>query len=319
MFGTIEQELITPDLLASLEPFSIESYIGNTPLVNLSRFAHARGVPKTVELYAKAEWFNPAGSVKARPALNIIRTAEYKGLLKPGMTILDSTSGNMGIAYAVIGRSRGYQLKFALPANASPERIKILKAYGAELILSDPLEGSDGAIREARRLSAEDPSLYYANQYNNPANWQAHYYTTAVEIWQQTQQRITHFVAGLGTSGTFMGTTRRLRELNPEIRCISAQPDSPFNGLEGWKYMPSAIVPKIYDEELADKNIWTRTEPSYVAAKALAKEMGLFVSPSSAGAVTSAIDVARELETGVVVTIMPDNAYKYLSERFWSE
>ncbi len=313
-----DYDLMPFDELPALTADSIEGNIGNTPLLNLSQFAHARGVSPRVSVFGKAEWFNPSGSVKARPALNIIRYAEYTGQLQPGMTLMDSTSGNMGIAYALICAARGYNVKFALPANASPERIKILNAYGADLVLTDPTEGSDGAIREAKRLDAADPDLFYANQYANTANWQAHYFTTAPEIWEQTNGRITHFVAGLGTSGTFMGNTRRFRQLNPAIQCISLQPDSAFHGLEGWKHMSTAIVPPIYDDSLADEDRPTRTEAAYRIARALASETGLFVSPSSAGALTSAIEVARELDEGVVVTILPDNAMKYLSERFWS-
>ncbi len=314
------QELITHiDDLASLAPNSIEAQVGDTPLIDLSHVAHRHGVSSDVELYGKAEWFNPTGSVKDRPALHIIRMAEHEGKLREGMTLLDSTSGNMGIAYAMFGAARGYQVKLAVPANASRERIKILRAYGAEIVLTDPLEGSDGAIMAARRLSAEDSSLYYLDQYNNPANWQAHYWGTAAEIWEQTNGRITHFVAGLGTSGTFTGTTRRLKQFDSSIECIAAQPNSPFNGLEGWKHMPTAIVPGIYDLFLADRNVESYTEDAYRMAKELARKDGLFVSPSSAGAVATSIDVAKELNAGVVVTVMADNAYKYLSERFWTE
>lgn len=315
---TIPDDLMPFDDLPPLTANSIEGNIGNTPLLNLSKFAHARGVSPNVTVFGKAEWFNPSGSVKARPALNIIRYAEYTGQLKPGMTLIDSTSGNMGIAYALICSARGYHVKFALPANASPERIQILNVYGAELILTDPGEGSDGAIREVKRLSMADPSLFYADQYANTANWQSHYFTTAPEIWNQTAGRITHFVAGLGTSGTFMGNTRRLRQFNPNIRCISLQPDGAFHGLEGWKHMSTAIVPPIYDAALADEDRPTRTEEAYRVAKALARETGLFVSPSSAGALASAIEVASEIDEGVVVTVFPDNAMKYLSERFWT-
>ncbi|MCA9982439.1 MAG: pyridoxal-phosphate dependent enzyme, partial [Anaerolineales bacterium] len=230
-------------------------------------------------------------------------------------------SGNMGIAYAMLGAARGYNVKLALPANASPERISILRAYGAELVLTDPLEGSDGAILEARRLAEEDDSLLYLNQYNNPANWQAHYRTTAVEIWRQTHGRVTHFSTGLGTSGTFVGTARRLKELNPAIVAISSQPDSPFNGLEGWKHMPTAIKPDIYDDNLADDNLDVRTEDAYALARDLARYEGLFVGVSSAGSVVGAIEMARKLALteAVIVTVMPDNGFKYLSERFWTE
>jgi len=298
---------------------TLEAQVGNTPLLRLYKTAVAHSLAPGVELYAKAEWFNPGGSVKDRAALNIIRAAEAGGQLRPGMTLLDSTSGNTGIAYAMLGAARGYRVQLTVPANASPERLAILRAYGAELLLTDPLEGSDGALVEARRLAAEDPTLFYADQYNNPANWQAHYLTTACEIWQQTDGRITHFVAGLGTSGTFVGTARRLKELNPAVACVAAQPDSPFNGLEGWKHMPSAIRPGIYDEALADWNVTTRTEEAYAMARFLAREEGLFVGISSAAAVSAALQVARELDSGVVVTVLPDSGFKYLSERFWNE
>ena len=234
------------------------------------------------------------------------------------MTLLDATSGNTGIAYAMLGAARGYRVKLAVPENVSPERVAILRAYGAELILTDPLEGSDGAIREARRLAAADPTVFYADQYNNPANWQAHYLTTAEEIWRQTGGAISHFVAGVGTSGTFTGVTRRLRELNPEVVCYAAQPDGPFNGLEGWKHMATAIVPGIYDEHLADGNLSVRTEDAYAMARFLARNEGLLVGVSSAAAVAAALQVATGLDEGVVVTILPDSGFKYLSEGFWA-
>lgn len=304
---------------AAILPHSLEAQVGHTPLIRLRKTAVAHHLPPTIELYAKAEWFNPSGSVKARAALNIILTAEREGLLKPGMTLLDSTSGNMGIAYALFGAARGYHVKLTLPANASPERIAILRAYGAELILTDPLEGSDGAIIEARKIAAADPTVYYANQYNNEASWLAHYHTTGNEIWAQTDGRVTHFVAGLGTSGTFTGTTRRLRELNPTIQCISMQPDSPFNGLEGLKHMATAIKPGIYDEALADGDTAVRTENAYAMARFLARQEGLFVGISAAAAVVASVQVARELDAGVIVTILPDDGLKYMSESFWTK
>jgi len=297
----------------------LDEQVGNTPLLRLEQAAAAAGLPRSVSLYAKAEWFNPSGSVKDRAALNIIRTAERNGQLRPGMTLLDSTSGNMGIAYAMLGAARGYKVKLALPQNASPERIAILQAHGAELVFTDPLEGSDGAIVEARRLAAADPALYYANQYNNSANWKAHYLTTANEIWQQTAGKLTHFVTGLGTSGTFVGTTRRLKELNPDIQAISMQPDSPFHGLEGLKHMPTAIKPGIYDEDLADGDVPVRTEEAHEMARFLARQEGLFVGISAAAAVVAAVTAARNLDKALVVTILPDNGFKYLSERFWKE
>ena len=316
MLQTIEKPIQSNHGLVSQ---NLEGQIGNTPLLRLERTAVEYGLAREVHLYAKAEWFNPGGSIKDRAALNIIRTAEENGLLRPGMTLLDSTSGNTGIAYAMLGAARGFHVKLTVPGNVSPERMAILRAYGAELILTDPLEGSDGALLEARRLAAEDPTLFYANQYNNAANWRAHYLTTANEIWQQTDGTITHFVAGLGTGGTFSGITRRLKELNPAIRCYACQPDSPFNGLEGWKHMESSIKPGIYDESLADGNLSARTEDAYDMARFLARSEGLFVGISSAAAVFTAIRLAQTLEEGVVVTIMPDSGLKYLSERFWKE
>jgi cysteine synthase B len=299
---------------------SLLDRIGNTPLLRLERIG--REFPN-VEFYAKAEWFNPGGSVKDRAALRMIREGERAGALRPGKVILDSTSGNTGIAYAMIGATLGYGVKLCLPASASIERKRILKAYGAELVMTPAEEGSDGAIRRVRELYAENPDAYfYPDQYSNPANWQAHYSTTAVEIWAQSHGRITHFVAGLGTSGTFVGTSRRLKELNPEIRCISLQPDSAFHGLEGWKHMPSAIVPKIYDPSVADDDLPVRTETAYELAKRLAREEGLLVSPSSAAALAGCFEVARRLPRGepaVLVTVFPDGGDKYLSERFWDE
>ncbi len=318
MLGTIE--LTTPPGIALPKAQRLENLVGNTPLVRLARLEEAAGIAPGVQLYAKAEWFNPSGSIKDRPALRIIRAAEADGRLRPGMTLLDSTSGNMGIAYAMLGAARGYRVKLTLPENASPERITVLRAYGAELVFTDPLEGSDGAIVRARELMREDDGqTYYANQYDNPANWRAHYESTANEIWDQSGGAVTHFVATLGTSGTFSGTTRRLRELNPAIRCISLQPDSPFHGLEGLKHMPSAIRPGIYDPGIADENRGVATEAAYAMARQLARQEGLFVGVSSAAAVVGALDVARDLDQGVLVTILPDNGFKYLSDRFWHE
>jgi S-sulfo-L-cysteine synthase (O-acetyl-L-serine-dependent) len=291
--------------------------VGNTPLLRLERLgAEVPGV----ELYGKAEWFNPGGSVKDRPALNMVREAERAGRLGRGQVLLDATSGNTGIAYAMIGAARGFRVKLCMPANASIERKRILHAYGADLVLTSPLEGSDGAIREARRLYAEDPDRYfYCDQYSNENNWKAHYHGTATEIWEQTGGRVTHFVAGLGTSGTFVGTTRRLKELNPRIRCISFQPDSPFHGLEGMKHMESAIVPPIYEPGLADEDRAVSTEEAYDMVRSLAREEGLLVGISAGAAVACALRVAREAREGVVVTILCDSGDKYLSERFWDE
>ena len=299
---------------------SLLDRIGNTPLLRLERVGAEY---PAVEFYAKAEWFNPGGSVKDRAALNMIREGELSGELRPEKTILDSTSGNTGIAYAMIAAAKGYRVKLCLPASATIERKRILTAYGAELVLTPADEGSDGAIRRARQIYAEDPVRYfYPDQYSNPANWRAHYQTTAVEIWEQTRGRLTHFVAGLGTSGTFVGTTRRLKELNPAVRCISLQPDSAFHGLEGWKHMASAMVPKIYDASLADDDLAVRTEDAYRLAKRLAREEGLLASPSAAAALAGCFQVAKSLPRGqraVIVTVFPDSGEKYLSERFWEE
>lgn len=294
--------------------------VGNTPLLRLSCIGAAY---PNVEFYGKAEWLNPGGSVKDRPALEMIREAERSGQLKPGQTILDATSGNTGIAYAMIAAALGYEVRLCLPASASEERKKILTAYGAELVITPGDEGSDGAILRARQIIATEPGKYfYPDQYSNPSNWRAHYKTTANEIWEQTAGRITHFVAGLGTSGTFVGTTRRLKELNPAIRCISLQPDAAFHGLEGWKHMPTAIVPPIYDATLADANLEIETEKAYRLVKRAAREEGLLLSPSAAAALEGCFQVAKTLrpdERAVMVTIFPDSGTKYLSERFWDE
>ncbi len=298
-------------------PMEAWELIGNTPLLRLRNIA---APSNSVEIYAKAEWFNPGGSVKDRPALGMILDGERAGKLTPGKIILDATSGNTGIAYAWIGAARGYKVRLALPQNASEERKRILRSYGAELVLTSPLEGSDGAIREARRLYAENPDLYfYPDQYNNPANWQAHYHTTALEIWEQTSGRITHFIAGLGTSGTFVGTIRRLKELNPEIKAISFQPDSPFHGLEGLKHMETAIVPGIYDATIADEEYEIGTEQAHEYTRKLGRQEGLLVGVSSGAALACALKVAGKIESGVIVTVFPDAGDKYLSERFWDE
>ena len=294
--------------------------IGNTPLLHLTRIGSEF---PNIELYAKAEWFNPGGSVKDRPALNMIEAGLASGLLQPGKTIIDATSGNTGIAYAMIGAALGYHVKLCLPESASHERKRILEAYGAELVFTPGDEGTDGAIRRVHEIVLKNPDDYfYPDQYSNPANWQAHFRTTAREIWEQTSGRVTHFVAGLGTSGTFVGTTRRLRELNPKIRSVSLQPDASFHGLEGWKHMPSAMRPAIYDATLADENVQVATEDAYRLVKRLAREEGLLVSPSSAAALYGCFEVAKRIprdERAVVVTVFPDSAAKYLSERFWEE
>ena len=299
--------------------------IGKTPLVRLGGLT--RDLPR-IQILGKAEWANPGGSVKDRAASAIVLDAERRGLLRfhdrAGKSLLDATSGNTGIAYAMLGSALGFPVTLCMPSNVSPERKKYLAAYGATIEWTDPGEGSDGAIRRARALAAEAPDrFFYADQYGNEANWMAHYRTTAPEIWEQTEGQITHFVAGLGTSGTFMGATRRLREFNPRIRCISMQPDSPFNGLEGLKHMATAIVPKIYDPELADENIEMPTETAYRMAKRLAREEGLLVGVSAAAAVAAALQVGeREARAGreaVITTILCDSAEKYMSERFWTE
>jgi cysteine synthase B len=294
--------------------------VGNTPLLRLERVASDLA---EVELLGKAEWYNPGGSVKDRAASRIIAEAQRTGQLIPGKMLLDSTSGNTGIAYAMIGAARGIPITLCMPENVSPERKRILQAYGANIIYTDPGEGSDGAIRLARELYAKHPDLYYyADQYSNDANWQAHYHGTANEIWQQTEGRITHFVSMLGTSGTFMGTSRRLKELNPNVRCVSLQPDSPFHGIEGAKHMATAIVPKIYDAQLADEDLGIATEDAYKMAIRLAREEGLLVGISAAAAVVGCLKVAERRKKGeqaVIVTILCDSGDKYLSERFWSE
>ena len=307
------------DLRSAIKLQRIDDLIGNTPLIGFERITSH--LPQNIAIYAKAEWTNPGGSVKDRPALQIIREAEAAGHL-PGKTLLDSTSGNTGIAYAMLGAAKHYPVKLFVPANASAERLAILRAYGVDLVLTDPLEGSDGAIRGVRELYALEPDKYfYADQYNNPANWRAHYLTTGVEIWDQTSGQVTHFIAGLGTSGTLMGTGRRLKEYNPAVQVISLQPDSPFHGLEGLKHMPSAIKPGIYDTALADQDFGIGTEETYAMLHQLAREEGLLVGISSATALIGALKVAEQVaergESAVIVTLFPDNAYKYLSGSPW--
>lgn len=308
-------------MTAAADASSVLTHIGNTPLLRLEKIA--RDLPG-VEIYGKAEYFNPGGSVKDRPALSMIRRGEREGKLAPGRIILDATSGNTGIAYAMIGAALGYHVKLCLPLNASPERKRILKAYGAEIVFTDPGEGSDGAIRRVREIFAEEPNRYfYPDQYNNDANWQAHYENTGPEILEQTDGRITHFCAGVGTSGTFMGVTRRLRKEKPSVKCHSMQPASGFHGLEGLKHMPTSIVPGIYDESLADGNIWVETEDAYRMVRRMAREEGLLVGISAGGNVHAAHRLGRELvqrgEKGVIVTVLCDAADKYLSEHFWDE
>jgi cysteine synthase B len=295
--------------------------IGNTPLIRLTRVAAAY---PGVEVYAKAEYFNPGGSVKDRPALNMILEGERSGKLAPGKTLIDATSGNTGIAYAMVCAVKGYKVKLCLPQNASPERKRILKAYGAELVLTPGGEGSDGAIRRVKEIYEADPDQYfYPDQYGNDANWGAHFASTGPEIIEQTQGRVTHFVALLGTSGTFVGTSRRLKQDVPGVECISAQPATGFHGLEGTKHMPTAIVPAIYDDTVAHRNLWIETEDAHRMVKRLAKEEGLLVGVSAGGNVHAALSVAKELHeagrSGVVVTVLCDGADKYLSEHFWDD
>jgi cysteine synthase B len=295
--------------------------IGNTPLLRLTRVSAS--LTRGIELLAKAEWLNPGGSVKDRAAANIVAQARASGKLRSGKILLDSTSGNTGIAYAMIGAAEGFPVTLCMPENVSIERKRILHVYGANIIYTDPAEGSDGAIRVAQELAAKHPDLYfYADQYSNDANWQAHYHGTANEIWQQTEGRITHFVSMLGTSGTFVGTTRRLKELNPRVQCISLQPDSAFHGIEGAKHMASAIVPKIYDASLADGNLEIATEDAHAMARRLAREEGLLVGVSAAAAVVGCLQIAERLEIdqhATMVTILCDSGDKYLSERFWED
>jgi cysteine synthase B len=294
--------------------------IGNTPLLRLQRVA--RDLPG-IEILAKAEWLNPGGSVKDRAAASIVAAARRSGRLAPGKVLLDSTSGNTGIAYAMLGAALGFPVTLCVPENVSQERKRILQAYGANIIFTDPSEGSDGAIKIARQLADRHPDLYfYADQYSNDANWRSHYLTTANEIWTQTEGRITHFVSMLGTTGTFVGATRRLKELNPHIHCISLQPDSAFHGIEGAKHLQSAIVPRIYDPALADQNLEISTEGAHAMARRLARDHGLLVGVSAAAAVVGCIEVAKNLkknQPATIVTILCDSGDKYLSERFWSE
>src|ERR1700694_133202 len=304
--------------------------IGNTPLLPLD--ALIRDLPDeqsanaqlpNVHLLGKAEWYNPGGSVKDRAAARIVAEARATGKLAPGKSLLDSTSGNTGISYAILGAALGFPVTLCVPENVSPERKRILQAYGANIIYTDPAEGSDRAIKVARQCAERDPDLYfYADQYSNEANWRAHYETTANAIWQQTEGRITHFVAMLGTTGTFVGTTRRLKEVNPKIRCISLQPDSAFHGIEGAKHLPSAIMPRIYDSSVADENLEIATEDAHAMARRLAREQGLLVGVSSAAAVVGSLQVVDTIKVNqraTIVTSLADSGEKYLSERFWNE
>lgn len=297
---------------------SILERIGNTPLLRIDRITRELK-NRDVEIYSKAEWFNPGGSVKDRPALWIIEEAEKSGRLTPDKIIIDSTSGNTGIAYALIGASKGYKVALVMPLNVSEERKRVVRAFGAKIVFTDPLLGSDGAMIEAKRIVSEEPSRYfYADQYNNPANWRAHYETTGVEIWEQTAGAVTHFVACLGTSGTLMGTGRRLKKYNPNIQVIAVEPSTSIHGLEGMKHMATSIVPGIYDEHFPDRKISIETEDAYEAVKRLAVEEGFFVGYSSGAALVASLKVASEIERGLIVAIFPDRGDRYLSTSFWS-
>jgi S-sulfo-L-cysteine synthase (O-acetyl-L-serine-dependent) len=301
---------------------SLSDRIGNTPLLRLD--ALTADLPG-VTLLGKAEWHNPGGSVKDRAAANIVADGRRRGVFGKGKILLDATSGNTGIAYAMLGAAEGFPVTLCMPENVSLERKQILHSYGATIVYTDSADGSDGAIRKARELRTQDPEKYfYADQYSNDANWKAHYSGTANEIWQQTLGRVTHFVSMLGTSGTFMGTTRRLKELNPRVHCVSLQPDSAFHGIEGAKHMPSALVPAIYDPALADENLEIATEEAYVMARRMSREAGMLVGISAAAAVAGCLQIARKLslrkgQQAVIVTILCDSGDKYLSERFWTE
>jgi cysteine synthase B len=301
-------------------PGDVRRLVGNTPLVSLDRIARAYGVSPAVGVYAKAEWLNPSGSVKDRAALFMIEDGERRGLLRPGVTILDATSGNTGIAYAMLGASSGYDVEICLPATASVERKQLLHVFGAKVVETHAALGTDGAIEEARRRFEGHPELYYyPDQYNNPANWLAHFEGTGPEIWAQTEGMVTHFVAAVGTSGTFTGTVRRLKSLNPAIRAVEVQPASAFHGLEGMKHMPTALVPGIYDPALADLRINIETEDAQAATRDLARIEGILAGPSGGAAVLAALQTARQLDRGVVVTVIPDGGSRYLGDPFWTE
>ncbi len=320
---TFENTILGSEIDTGGQPTSrgqrLTDLIGNTPLLRLRSLEPHAGI----EVYGKAEWFNPGGSVKDRAALAMIEAGERSGALTKDTIILDATSGNTGIAYAMIGAARGYRVMLCVPSTASQERKQILQAHGVELVYTDPAEGSDGAIRKVRELYAENPDVYfYPDQYSNPENWRAHFRTTGVELWQQTGGRITHFLAGLGTSGTFMGTTRRLKLYNPDIQAISVQPDSAFNGLEGLKHMETAIVPGIYDATLADVDATIETEAAYAMVRRMAREEGILIGISGGAALAVTERIAREIpvtESAVLVAILPDNGNRYLSDRFWNE
>jgi cysteine synthase B len=308
-------------LIAARSADTVTGNVGNTPLLRLHRIA--AGLPG-IEIHAKAEYFNPGGSVKDRPALNMIQAGERSGALTADKILLDSTSGNTGIAYAMVCASKGYRVKLCLPGNASPERIRILQAYGAELVLTDPAEGSDGSTRRVKQIYSEDPGRYfYPDQYGNDANWQAHYNTTAVEILEQTDGGVTHFCALVGTGGTLVGTSRRLQKELPAVECICVQPSSGFHGLEGTRHLATSIVPKIYDPSVTSRTIEVDTEDAHKMVKRLAREEGILAGVSSGGNVHAALEIGKQLaqqgRRGVIVTVLCDGADKYLSERFWDE
>ena len=310
-----EKSFVTLDALTPFDPYSIERQVGNTPLLDLSNIAWRHGVSCNVTLYAKAEWYNRSSSIQARAALHILRVAEHQGLLHRGMTIADATSGNMGVAYAMLGAARGYRVMLTVPANVRRERIQTMRAYGADIILTDPMDGMNGAIAEIKRLSLADPSLLYIDQYSNPANWQAHYWTTAPEIWAQTAGRVTHFVAPIGTGGTFVGTARRLKQFNRHVRAVAIYPDHPFHGLEGWRHANGMLRSSFYDHSLVERRAYVRTESAEKMAQELTVEHGIAFGPSSGGAVAAAINVARTLDSGVVVTTLAGNGQQELINR----
>jgi cysteine synthase B len=300
----------------NLKAESVVDLIGNTPLIKLTNITDS--LNPDVEVYAKAEWFNPGGSVKDRPALRMILEGIRRGLLTPDKIIMDSSSGNTAIAYAMIGAALGYRVELVTPENINIERRKTLEAFGAKIIFSDPLEGSDGAIKIAKKLKLKNPDSYFMpDQYNNPANTLSHYETTAPEIWQQTQGRITHFLAGIGTSGTLMGAGRRLKEFNPDIKVIAIQPAESLHGLEGLKHMATSIVPGLFDPTFPDEMIYVSTDDSYRVMKELVKKEGIFVGHSGGAAVYSTLEYAKRLKEGVLVTIFPDGGYRYLSGGIW--
>lgn len=314
---TAVESMTTPRIERSRER-GVWTLIGNTPLIRLRRVA--RGISADVQVYGKAEWFNPGGSVKDRPAAAILQAAIHSGQLEDGRGLLDSTSGNMGIAYATLGAALNIPVHLAVPSNASPERLSLLRALGAEITLTDPLEGSEGARQVAAELAESEPRKYfYANQYDNPANARAHYQTTGPEIHRQTRARVTHFVAGLGTTGTLVGAGRYLREHLPRVEIVGLQPDSPLHGLEGLKHLPTSEVPAIYDASVPDRILKVATEDAYEMARRLAREEGLFVGVSAAAAVHASLNLGAELDAGTIVAILPDSGMKYLSEPFWSE